>query len=395
MSDQERKLFEEALEGEAHFWWISEVGQYNSTITQQMWKAWQRARQTPASGEVEPLPYDGGDIVATAEDRREKERMRYMPERLLELAYEEVSDAAAEAQEGGEYCLPEWVKIVTSSDCRAHPPAKVPGGYVLAELHFTPDYVLEAGKDCLRALESARVNDTRTVAAAVFKDMLLALHKNAPNHPSGECFQERVAPWMQACFGPEISADKMERNHRFLEESLELVQSLGCTKHEAIQLVDYVYGREVGDPPQEVGGVMVTLAALCLASDMDMHQCGETELARVWTKVEKIRAKQAAKPKHSPLPEHPSGEWVAQVIAERERQDRKWGGPEHDDQKSPNDFVQHIEDYAGWARVMAGMGSFEKYRRRMIQVAALAGAAIEAADRAMKRNSLSAGKGAD
>jgi len=132
----------------------------------------------------------------------------------------------------------------------------------------------------------------------------------APNHPSGDSFQNRVAPWMQACFGPEISADKMERNHRFLEESLELVQSLGCTKHEAIQLVDYVYGREVGDPPQEVGGVMVTLAALCLASDMDMHQCGETELARIWTKVEKIRAKQAAKPKHSPLPEHPSGQWV-------------------------------------------------------------------------------------
>ncbi len=57
MSDQERKLFEDALEGEAHFWWISEVGQYNSTITQQMWKAWQRARQAPASGEVEPLAY--------------------------------------------------------------------------------------------------------------------------------------------------------------------------------------------------------------------------------------------------------------------------------------------------------------------------------------------------
>ena len=55
MSDQERKLFEDALEGEAHFWWISEVGQYNSTITQQMWKAWQRARQAPASGEVEPV----------------------------------------------------------------------------------------------------------------------------------------------------------------------------------------------------------------------------------------------------------------------------------------------------------------------------------------------------
>lgn len=70
------------------------------------------------------------------------------------------------------------------------------------------------------------------------------------------------------------------------------------------------------------------------------------------------------------------------ITAERERQDAKWGGAEHDDQKSPNDFIQHIQDYAGWARVMAGMGSVEKLRKRLIQVAALAVAAVEALDRA-------------
>lgn len=115
-------------------------------------------------------------------------------------------------------------------------------------------------------------------------------------------FQQRVQPWMMACFGPEISADRSERNHRFLEEALELVQSCGCTASEAHQLVDYVYSRPWGEPAQEAGGVMVTLAALCLANGLDMHECGETELARIWTKVEAIRAKQAAKPKHSPLP---------------------------------------------------------------------------------------------
>lgn len=120
--------------------------------------------------------------------------------------------------------------------------------------------------------------------------------------PVEQPFQRRVQPWMLACFGAEISADKAERNHRFIEEALELVQATGCTADEAHQLVDYVYGRPVGDPAQEVGGVMVTLAALCLAHDMDMHGAGETELARIWTKVEQIRAKQAAKPKHSPLP---------------------------------------------------------------------------------------------
>lgn len=118
----------------------------------------------------------------------------------------------------------------------------------------------------------------------------------------GEKFQARVAPWMDACFGPKISADKVERNHRFLEEALELVQANGCTASEAHQLVDYVYGRPVGNPHQEAGGVMVTLAALCLACGMDMHGAGEDELARIWTKVDVIRAKQAAKPKHGPLP---------------------------------------------------------------------------------------------
>jgi hypothetical protein len=116
-------------------------------------------------------------------------------------------------------------------------------------------------------------------------------------------FQLRVEPWMDACFGPEISTDTQERNHRFLEEALELVQACDCTASEAHQLVDYVYGRSVGDKPQEVGGVMVTLAALCLAQQMDMHDAGEVELARIWTKVDQIRAKQAAKPKHSPLPQ--------------------------------------------------------------------------------------------
>lgn len=122
------------------------------------------------------------------------------------------------------------------------------------------------------------------------------------NAASADSFQSRVQPWMMACFGAEISSDCAERNHRFLEESLELVQACGCTASEAHQLVDYVFGRPVGERAQEVGGVMVTLAALCLAQGLDMHAAGETELARIWTKVEAIRAKQAAKPKHSPLP---------------------------------------------------------------------------------------------
>lgn len=115
-------------------------------------------------------------------------------------------------------------------------------------------------------------------------------------------FQARVQPWMMACFGPAIAADKLERNDRFIEEALELVQASGYDQTRAHALVDYVYGRPQGDIKQEVGGVMVTLAAHCLAHGVDMHEAAETELSRIWTKVEQIRAKQAAKPTGSALP---------------------------------------------------------------------------------------------
>ena len=91
---------------------------------------------------------------------------------------------------------------------------------------------------------------------------------------AGEPFQSRVLPWLLECFGAEIASDTVERNHRFLEEALELVQACGCPSDEAHKLVDYVYGREVGEKSQEVGGVMVTLAALCLAQGLDMRLPG-------------------------------------------------------------------------------------------------------------------------
>lgn len=112
-----------------------------------------------------------------------------------------------------------------------------------------------------------------------------------------ESFQQRVQPWMLACFGAQIATDADERNHRFLEESLELAQSCGCSAQEAHQLVDYVFGRAPGQTAQEVGGVMVTLAALCLAHGLDMHAAGDAELAQIWDRIDAIRAKHALKPK--------------------------------------------------------------------------------------------------
>ena len=118
--------------------------------------------------------------------------------------------------------------------------------------------------------------------------------------PTG--YQLRARDWAANCFGEQVASDPRERNRRFLEEAVELAQAAGATAAEAHQLVDYVFGRPVGDFPQEVGGTMLTLALLCQARGESMEACGEVELARVWQKLEQIREKQAAKKSDSPLP---------------------------------------------------------------------------------------------
>lgn len=113
-------------------------------------------------------------------------------------------------------------------------------------------------------------------------------------------FDESTKVCIMNC-GPHMHDPRSAKERKFLCGDC-------LTKEEAHLLVDYVYGRPVGDPGQEVGGVMVTLAALCLAQRLNMHLEGETELNRIWTKVDQIRAKQAAKPRHSPLPGPSSAE---------------------------------------------------------------------------------------
>lgn len=71
---------------------------------------------------------------------------------------------------------------------------------------------------------------------------------------------------------------------------------------------------------------------------------------------------------------------LEEVAAERTRQTEKWG-VEQDDKNNPLDWHEIIADYNGWARRMLCMGSITKGRRRLIQLAAIAVAEVEALDR--------------
>lgn len=127
------------------------------------------------------------------------------------------------------------------------------------------------------------------------------MHEDLFNILCGEFlpYQERVMNWMRVCFTQDVWDNATERNFRFFEEAAELVQARGLTRELAHRLVDYVYDRPVGEPYQEVGGVMVTLASLCEVAELDMQECAELELDRINQPeiIEKVRSKQKAKPR--------------------------------------------------------------------------------------------------
>ncbi|WP_065428062.1 hypothetical protein [Stenotrophomonas maltophilia] len=166
------------------------------------------------------------------------------------------------------------------------------------------------------------VNDARKNAAA---GALLAAtgwawvddgagHSEAPPAQAvdlGKTFQVGVAEWMGQCFLPSLYSNMTERGDRLLEEVLELLQAHGYDRARVPTLVDYVFGRPVGEPAQEVGGVMVTLAGYCWVAGLDMHAAGDAELARINQPdvMAKIRAKQEAKNAlhfDTPLPGDPA-----------------------------------------------------------------------------------------
>lgn len=119
-------------------------------------------------------------------------------------------------------------------------------------------------------------------------------------------FQARIGALLdRICEGD--PTDLEERNYRFLEEAMELSQSFGATTEKVDALRRYVFGRAVGEPYQEAGGVMNSLGALLRLAGIDMMQAAEVELSRVRQPevIAKIRAKRAVRPKDSSLPGQP------------------------------------------------------------------------------------------
>jgi len=118
-----------------------------------------------------------------------------------------------------------------------------------------------------------------------------------------EGFQARVYDWMRKCFQTPDAVQPDQRAFRFIEEALEAVQASGTSREDVLRVVEYVYSRPPGIVGQEIGGVMVTLAGLATSWGLSLEYAAQKELERCEENTEKIRAKDLAKPKRSPLPQ--------------------------------------------------------------------------------------------
>jgi hypothetical protein len=133
-------------------------------------------------------------------------------------------------------------------------------------------------------------------------NVAVCLERLAEELPDLQEYQKQSLAWAEKCFGPVSPYDTEERRNRMLEEALELFQASGGSVGEANDLTNYVFGRPAGDVHQEAGGVGLTLSLLCTAHGVNLSKALCTELRRVEAKIPAIRAKQAARPKNSPLP---------------------------------------------------------------------------------------------
>ena len=145
--------------------------------------------------------------------------------------------------------------------------------------------------------------------------------------PTDGDYQARVARHV-ALVTEGDPTDLAERRDRFGEESLELQQALGQTREAAHALVDYVYGRPVGEPGPELGGTAYTLAALAGQANLDLRACAEAELERISTPemVARIRAKRATRHGRGPLPGTVNEVPPVPPAPPERAKPRRWGG---------------------------------------------------------------------
>lgn len=95
---------------------------------------------------------------------------------------------------------------------------------------------------------------------------------------------------------PDTPIQPQVRVLRFLEEALELAQSMGISQEKALEQVAYTYARPPGEPRQEFGGTVFTLANVGVALGLDLIEEGHRAVDEANARIPEIRAKSKSKP---------------------------------------------------------------------------------------------------
>lgn len=106
----------------------------------------------------------------------------------------------------------------------------------------------------------------------------------------------RVDGFLRDAFPGDPSVVPKTRALRFLEEAMELAQSMGITKEKALEQLEYTFSREIGDPKQEFGGTVFTLTAVGNALCLDLIEEGYASVDEAYGRIEQIREKSKKKP---------------------------------------------------------------------------------------------------
>lgn len=104
--------------------------------------------------------------------------------------------------------------------------------------------------------------------------------------PESVYWAQRSFEWGIDAFGSEVITDVHERIARILEEAIELYQAEGGGEAFAQHLVKQVFARPVGDPQQELAGVMVTTGIYACLRGFDRSLLEVREIHRVVKKLE-------------------------------------------------------------------------------------------------------------
>lgn len=109
--------------------------------------------------------------------------------------------------------------------------------------------------------------------------------------------ESRVDIWLRDCVGHEVADNLEERNNRFCEEALELLQACGYTRQQIDAMADVVYSKS---PSTDIAGacadVMVCLMPLARARQIDLTTALRETIKRNWANSNAIREKNRHKP---------------------------------------------------------------------------------------------------